>query len=237
MEFNKSKVYTALNADELKIGSKVICANDLDSLKQRVSAECEVSTLKGVFDESHERRFQIESRGAWPLVYLISEPEETWIAYLYRRKSIKPYLTACRSDCWEEVQKEYGAKTKLFEGTEDEVGKWYVARRQFADVIAAWEDGKTIRYNSGNGWEDCCDNRPVWDVTSKYRIKPEGLKWTDLKIGDIVHRIDTDISDVDVEAMVVAIDKNPATGFHVMIANEWTTDKRLAKCWEKVEKD
>jgi len=29
MEFDKSKVYTAVNADELKVGSQVICADDL----------------------------------------------------------------------------------------------------------------------------------------------------------------------------------------------------------------
>jgi len=34
MEFDKSKVYTTLNADELKIGSKVIVADDLGTLKQ-----------------------------------------------------------------------------------------------------------------------------------------------------------------------------------------------------------
>lgn len=33
MDFDKSKVYTALNADELKLGSKVIVADDLKTLK------------------------------------------------------------------------------------------------------------------------------------------------------------------------------------------------------------
>jgi len=55
-----------------------------------------------------------------------------------------------------------------------------------------------------------------------------------LKVGDIVRRIDTDTG-TDVEAMVVAIDKNPATNFHVMIGNDWTTDDCLANAWGKVE--
>ena len=38
MEFDKNKVYTALNADELKVGSKVIVANYLESLKAQVEA-------------------------------------------------------------------------------------------------------------------------------------------------------------------------------------------------------
>ena len=32
MEFDKSRVYTALNADELKVGCKVIIADDIASL-------------------------------------------------------------------------------------------------------------------------------------------------------------------------------------------------------------
>lgn len=33
MEFDKNKVYTALNADEVKVGSEVIVANSPASLK------------------------------------------------------------------------------------------------------------------------------------------------------------------------------------------------------------
>ena len=36
MEFDKSKIYTAANADELKIGSKVVVADTLEDLKQCV---------------------------------------------------------------------------------------------------------------------------------------------------------------------------------------------------------
>ena len=39
MEFDKSRVYTALNADELKIGSKVILGNTLSELKEAVETE------------------------------------------------------------------------------------------------------------------------------------------------------------------------------------------------------
>src|SRR5574344_1173193 len=38
MEFLTERCYTALNADELKPGSKVICANYLESLKTQVEA-------------------------------------------------------------------------------------------------------------------------------------------------------------------------------------------------------
>ncbi len=232
MEFQKERVFTALNADELKVGSKVISANDLDSLKRKVSAECEVAELREVFDEGHERRFRTEFRGAWPLVYLISEPEEkNWIVYLFRGLSNPEdyYLTGCRSDRWESVKEEYGAKTKLFEGTEDECEKWYTARRQFANIIAAWEDGKIIQYNSGHGWEDCCDNKPMWDITSEYRIKPEGLKWTDLKIGDVIQNESHTHS-----MMVTGIDYRENEQAHILIGREWITNYQL-ESWEKVE--
>ncbi len=76
MEFDKSKVYTALNADELKVGSKVICANTLDSLRRKVNKDEDITEVKEILEESNERRFRTEFSGLWPLVYFISEPEE-----------------------------------------------------------------------------------------------------------------------------------------------------------------
>ena len=156
MEFDRSKVYTALNADELKIGSKVFAANCIDMLKRKVHDEDDIYEVKNIREESYERRFQLDHDGTYPFAYLVSEPEETWIVYLRRGKDVGPYLTACSSDRWEIVQKDYGAKTKLFEGTDDESDKWYEARRHLANVIAAWEDGKTIQCFMTNTetWED-----------------------------------------------------------------------------------
>lgn len=227
MEFDKRKVYTALNADELKLGSKVICANTLVSLKSKVREGDEITEIKEILEENNERRFRTEFSGLWPLVYLVSEPEETWIVYVHRRGVNGPYLTSCRSDRWGIVQKDYGAKTKLFEGTDDESVEWYTSRRHLADVIAAWEDGKAIQYNSGNGWEDCCDNRPAWDITSEYRIKPEGLKWTDLKIGDI-------ITNSKETFMIIGIDTIGNYDCHILAGDMWIKDTEL-KNWEKVE--
>ncbi len=234
MEFDKSKVYTALNANELKIGSKVFAANSIDMLKRKVLDENDALEVRKIREEDYERRFELNVKGAYPLVYLISEPEETWIVYVCRRKDDEPYLTACRNDRWETAQKDYGAKTKLFEGTEDECETWYTSRRHFTDIIAAWEDGKKVQLFYNDKWIRANDT-PDWNPKYQYRIKPEGLKWTDLKIGDIVHSINTDTSDIDIEAMIIAIDKDSATGFHVMIANDWVTDERLAKNWKKVE--
>lgn len=39
MEFDKSRVYTAVNADELKIGSKCIFADTLGALSAKVTSK------------------------------------------------------------------------------------------------------------------------------------------------------------------------------------------------------
>lgn len=75
MEFDKSRVYTALNADELKVGSKVIFANSIQTLKSTVERVVDtLHTLKGICDESYSARF-FDGRENWYLVYLIEEPK------------------------------------------------------------------------------------------------------------------------------------------------------------------
>ena len=234
MEFDKSKVYTALNADELKIGSKVIVGDTVDALRNRVQNGTTPLTLSEIRRDSYERRFRVEEytepESVFSFAYLVSEPEEKdWIVYLCRMHPDNYYLTACRSDTWEKVQKDYGAKTKLFEGTEEEVDEWYIPRRHFADVIAAWEDGKTIQYNAGHSWEDCYNNKPAWKITSEYRIKPERLKWIDLKIGDTIQNESHTQS-----KMIIGIDYREESKSHILIGETWLDDDDL-ELWEKVE--
>ena len=187
MEFDKSKVYTALNADELKVGSKVIVANNMESLKCKVDDESDITEVVEIFGENCERRFKTASTDSWPLAYFVSE-SETWIVYLWRRKGVKPYLTACSSDRWESVKEEYGAKTKLFEGTENECYKWYTSRKHLSDEIAAWEDGEYIQFFDKSTCDWHIAGVPNWNVDTQFRIKPEEkkLKWTDLKAGDVI---------------------------------------------------
>lgn len=235
MEFDRSKVYTALNADELKPGSKVFVADNLATLKEYVDSERSMATIKHIANDSQEHRFIVQfdsdpNTCAWGFAYLVSEPEEkNWIAYL-SRKSSNPedyYLTACRSDRWESVKEDYGAKTKLFEGSEEEeVDNWYVARRHLANEIAAWEDGKTIQFfeDSTGRWNDVVE--PKWSTHSQYRVKPEGLKWTDLKIGDIIRYN-------NIMTMVTAIDDSPSTKSHIY-GYDWISDGELED-YKKVE--
>lgn len=75
MEFDKSRVYTALNADELKQGDKVIVAQHLGNLKYQVSQkDYYVWTIKEIKEDICSDRF-ITGNGAFPLAYLIERAE------------------------------------------------------------------------------------------------------------------------------------------------------------------
>ena len=79
MEFDKSKVYTSVNADELKEGSKVICAFSIAQLKERVEEGEQITEVRQILSEDVEQRIKVyykESYMSYPLAYLISEPEE-----------------------------------------------------------------------------------------------------------------------------------------------------------------
>lgn len=76
MEFDKSRVYTALNADELKIGSTCIFADSLGALRDYVKSDCTKEMLKGIEDEHEEERFRSERDSLWHLAYLIEQPAE-----------------------------------------------------------------------------------------------------------------------------------------------------------------
>ena len=194
MEFDISKVYTALNAEEVKAGSKVVLANTLKKLKEDVKDE-RFDTLESVIGEDQSERFVREGGISFALCYLVDKPQLDWVVYLNRRNTdgnitSNYYLTACRSDRWEQVQKDYGAKVMLYSGTEEECEDWYIPRRHLADIIAQWEDGKEIQMYIKNGyWVDVAN--PSFSPDTEYRVKPESLKWTDLNIGDVLKNKNT----------------------------------------------
>lgn len=76
MEFDKSRVYTMLNADELKVGSKAIVADNLLDLKECVSKHKLPKIVKEVTSEDCEHRFLCDDDFHYSLAYLIAEPEE-----------------------------------------------------------------------------------------------------------------------------------------------------------------
>lgn len=76
MEFDKTKVYSAVNADEVKIGSKGFVANNINSLKAEVMLGTNVKEVLSISDENAADRFNMVGTFSYPLFYLVKEPEE-----------------------------------------------------------------------------------------------------------------------------------------------------------------
>ena len=79
MEFYKSRVYTAVNADELKVGGKCIFADDLRELRRLVSIEDTSQVLIAIKGESYKYRFEQAKADCmgdtlFALAYLIEPP-------------------------------------------------------------------------------------------------------------------------------------------------------------------
>lgn len=76
MEFDKNRVYTALNADEVKVGSLVICADDMDALQRRVKQrDGFIYKLEKVLSKEVPSRFQCRLFGIFKFCYFVSEPK------------------------------------------------------------------------------------------------------------------------------------------------------------------
>ena len=76
MEFDKSRVYTAVNADELKIGSQVCVSDNMYYLKECVEKNFDPCILTRVLSEKEPKRFCISNNEKWQLAYLIESPAE-----------------------------------------------------------------------------------------------------------------------------------------------------------------
>ena len=77
MEFLKEKVFTALNADEAKAGSKGYFADNLDTLKCLVNRNAVTGVLNEVYPEDWRARFgKKDCNFMFTLFYLVEEPAE-----------------------------------------------------------------------------------------------------------------------------------------------------------------
>ena len=76
MEFDKTRVYSAYNADEVKVGSKGYFADSISDLKKKVDEGSELLTLTKIYGEESATRFSITSISSYILFYLVEEPEE-----------------------------------------------------------------------------------------------------------------------------------------------------------------
>ena len=225
MEFDKSKVYTSVNADELKIGSTVVVADDLSSLKTKVQYGSYSVTLLKIWGTSSTNRFEVTSmndglKNRYNLCYLVSEPKTYYVGILDDGSIC--YLTYMTDKTqFKHVYFESSDKKRVIE--------WIQKYKKFDEVMYAYEKGEKIQIscNGGNDWVDI--EEPEWSTDWKYRIAPQGLKWTDLKVGDI-------IKCNHITSMVVAIDDRMGVSRHVYNgADKWINDNDL-KNWEKVKK-
>ncbi|WP_455160098.1 hypothetical protein [Treponema lecithinolyticum] len=74
MEFDKSKVYTALNADALQVGSRCIfedTIHDLRKLVQSIYRDSYTSLLTAVKNDSYINRFEADNGASYSLAYLV----------------------------------------------------------------------------------------------------------------------------------------------------------------------
>lgn len=88
MEFDKSRVFTALNADEIKVGSKGYFADSIMILKETIketlkdSCAAAYGEIDEIKDDSCACRFSIKKNSAYSFFYLVEEPGE---------KKFRPY--------------------------------------------------------------------------------------------------------------------------------------------------
>ena len=64
MKFNKAMVYTAVNADELSAGDKVIVADNMADLKIVVEADAKPTIIELIQDETNTNRFTCQCYGS-----------------------------------------------------------------------------------------------------------------------------------------------------------------------------
>lgn len=76
MKFDKTRVYSAYNADEVKVGSKGYFADSISDLKKKVDEGSELLTLTKIYGEESATRFSISPISSYILFYLVEEPEE-----------------------------------------------------------------------------------------------------------------------------------------------------------------
>lgn len=78
MKFQKERVYTAVNAEKLRIGSKVIIADSLGALKNLVDKgdKRNIHNLVKVYEETAQHRFKVDNGYdcEYALAYLVEEP-------------------------------------------------------------------------------------------------------------------------------------------------------------------
>ena len=96
MEFDKSKVYSAVNADELHEGDKVIVAYSLSYLKHCVECDECMDEIVSILSDDNQNRFLISGSRTFALAYLVERAETPELTSLgngqyIERKHYRPF--------------------------------------------------------------------------------------------------------------------------------------------------
>ena len=96
MEFDKSKVYTALNADELQIGSKCIFADTVKGLQRKVEEDTNrVEAFYRLHNNGGDDLF-VGNDCAYCYAYLIESPNEPKYKPFSNMENIKKASVKCK---------------------------------------------------------------------------------------------------------------------------------------------
>ena len=81
MIFDETKVYTALNAAQLKPGCEVICADTIYDLKMAVANASKGIQLLEILPEDYKYRFQVETSQHYAYAYLVTHDKDIEIPF------------------------------------------------------------------------------------------------------------------------------------------------------------
>ena len=171
MEFKKEFIHCV--PDESLIGKRVLCADTYKEIIEQVESD-NWKSCREILVEIDENKafcpFGIKEGGSnrvhyCPFVYYDPEwnEETTYYCYLDRDDETIQFMF----DHEKPSSHIYAEFTDI-----SLANSWCEAHDKFAEIAKAWEDGKTIQYNSGT-WKDCADNQPSWELGTEYRIKPD----------------------------------------------------------------
>ena len=88
---NVEKVYTTLNADEVKPGSLGYFADDLETLERMISSGSTLKMLEKVNDKRAAARFKSLNENSYCLFYLVEQPSELNVQP--SELNVQPYIS------------------------------------------------------------------------------------------------------------------------------------------------
>ena len=146
MEFDVSRVYTAVNAEELKVGSKVIVAQAFKTLKEAVKVNKEPIELRAVLPPECIARFEGSDNSCYNLAYLVEEPDvlkwtDLKVGDTVQRKGATAMVTLIDADhdMHVHINSCPMSKTSVLNTSEDDMKKAKVIIENLLDSLFAIE--------------------------------------------------------------------------------------------------